>query len=155
MHRQATVYDQASLALHPTGARAQRKHTNVILDARGNLIARDAGGWSGVPKRARADIAQEERDKGKQNASTEHLRMEEEEEEEEEVNEEEARSEHSDDEGLLEEDEEDEDGDDGDDNDSSKARKRARVSEDGEARSVKTDPHARIRVQTLPRDKDG
>ena len=84
MHRQATVYDQTSLALHPTGARAQKKHTNVVLDARGNLIARDAGGWSRVPKRGRADITEEEKGKGKQGEASEYLRMEEEEEEEEE-----------------------------------------------------------------------
>ncbi|KAF7984735.1 hypothetical protein HWV62_11674 [Athelia sp. TMB] len=81
MHRQATVYDQTSLALHPTGARAQKKHTNVVLDARGNLIARDAGGWSRVPKRGRADITEEEKGKSKQGEATEYLRMEEEEEE--------------------------------------------------------------------------
>ncbi|KZP21606.1 hypothetical protein FIBSPDRAFT_1044128 [Athelia psychrophila] len=55
-HRSHTIHDLTSLALHPSGVRVQGRHTNAIRDARGNLIARDAGGWGGVPKRARGAL---------------------------------------------------------------------------------------------------
>jgi hypothetical protein len=50
-NRRTTIHDLTSLALHPTGSRAQPHQTNALKDARGNWIAKDAGGWGAVPKR--------------------------------------------------------------------------------------------------------
>ena len=59
LHR-PTVHDLSSLSLHPTGARAKREETNVVQDARGNLIAKDAAGWSRVVRRRREKEEEEE-----------------------------------------------------------------------------------------------
>ena len=59
-HGRPTVHDLCSLSLHPTGARAKQKETNVVQDARGNLIAKDATGWSRVVRRRRTEEEEEE-----------------------------------------------------------------------------------------------
>lgn len=65
MNRRATVHDLTTLALHPTGSRARAGQTNAIQDARGNWIARDAGGRGVVAKRPRlrpGDVSSEDED---------------------------------------------------------------------------------------------
>ncbi|OCH94504.1 hypothetical protein OBBRIDRAFT_823441 [Obba rivulosa] len=65
--RRSTVHDLAALRLHPDGSRVQNADTNVQLrkgkaaarDARGNWIARDAGGSGKVKQRhASARVAE-------------------------------------------------------------------------------------------------
>lgn len=65
LHR-PTVHDLSSLSLHPTGARAKREETNVVQDARGNLIAKDAAGWGRVVRRRREKEEEEEEEEGKE-----------------------------------------------------------------------------------------
>ena len=65
LHR-PTVHDLSSLSLHPTGARAKREETNVVQDARGNLIAKDAAGWGRVVRRRREKEEEEEGEEGKE-----------------------------------------------------------------------------------------
>ena len=65
LHR-PTVHDLSSLSLHPTGARAKREETNVVQDARGNLIAKDAAGWSRVVRRRREKEEEEEEEEEKE-----------------------------------------------------------------------------------------
>lgn len=65
LHR-PTVHDLSSLSLHPTGARAKREETNVVQDARGNLIAKDAAGWGRVVRRRREKEGEEEEEEGKE-----------------------------------------------------------------------------------------
>jgi len=70
--RTTTVHDLTTLSLHPTGSRAQPHETNSLRDARGNWIARDAGGWGGVPKRkgVRADSVDDEEEEGEATVHT-------------------------------------------------------------------------------------
>lgn len=65
LHR-PTVHDLSSLSLHPTGARAKRKEKNVVQDARGNLIAKDAAGWGRVVRRRRDEEDEEENEEDEQ-----------------------------------------------------------------------------------------
>ena len=50
-NRWTTIHEFTSLALHPTGSRARSHQTNALRDARGNWIAKDAGGRGLVSRR--------------------------------------------------------------------------------------------------------
>ncbi|KAG9317773.1 hypothetical protein JVU11DRAFT_1993 [Chiua virens] len=61
IRRKSTTHDLATLRLHPDGSRVQQSSVNArrrtagstLVDARGNWIAKDAGGKSSVKKRRR------------------------------------------------------------------------------------------------------
>lgn len=66
--RRSTVYDLASLRLHPDGSRVQQSSRNLrpqtsrqtTRDSRGNWIARDAAGSGTIQKRRRAAASSED-----------------------------------------------------------------------------------------------
>ncbi|KAH7926803.1 hypothetical protein BV22DRAFT_1118678 [Leucogyrophana mollusca] len=71
IRRKSTTHDLATLRLHPDGSRVQQSSNNVkhrtakyaVEDARGNWIARDAGGHGTVKKRKNVGISAEELDR--------------------------------------------------------------------------------------------
>ncbi|KIO12377.1 hypothetical protein M404DRAFT_674826 [Pisolithus tinctorius Marx 270] len=64
LRRRSTTHDLAALRLHPDGSRVQQASVSsrprtskyTIVDARGNRIARDAGGRNSVKRRRTVDV---------------------------------------------------------------------------------------------------